>query len=137
MAKMIVVKDKMRTDIFLKVASAALAIRFYVDELGMFEIAADYGMNDFLLRAIGNPDVCLQISERGGKTSGSPIFGMSVDNCDTAFQRLKQTVFSSGARLVPDGDGKLAVFEWPGGKSFLLEDPAQNQFMLFEDRIAP
>lgn len=127
----------MRTDIFLKVASAPLAIKFYVEELGLFEIAADYGMNDFLLRAINNPGVCLQISERAQKTSGSPLFGMSVENCDAEFQRLQQTVFSSGARLVPDQDGKLAVFEWPGGKSFLIEDPSQNQFMLFEDRIAP
>ncbi|MFB9246393.1 VOC family protein [Massilia antarctica] len=131
------VRAEMRTDILLNVASCALAIKFYVDEFGMFEIAADYGMNAILLHATGNPGVCLQISERAAKTAGAPLFGMSVDSCDSEFERLTQTVFSSGARLVPDRDGKLAVFEWPGGKSFLLEDPSRNQFMLFEDRIAP
>jgi predicted enzyme related to lactoylglutathione lyase len=127
----------MRAKVFLKVGSSPLAIKFYVEELGMFEIAADYGMNDFLLLAIENPGFGLRISERAEKTTGSPIFGMSVDSCDAEFRRLQQAGFKTGGRLVPDRHGNLAVFEWPGGKNFLVEDPSGNQFLLFEDRIAP
>lgn len=127
----------MRYDVFLRVDSAAEAIRFYVDELGLFKVEADYGMHAYLLCAVGNPSFGLQIAESGAPTSGPARFGLSVECCKREFQRLRQVAFASGGRLVPDANGNLEVFDWPGGQSFLVEDPSGNQMLLFEDYIAP
>lgn len=37
----------MRFDLHLNVKSSTDAIKFYVEELGLFQIAIDYGMNGF------------------------------------------------------------------------------------------
>jgi hypothetical protein len=128
----------MRFDIYLTVESSRLAIKFYVEELGLFEVCADYGMNGYLLCAKKNPHLCLQIMESEEKrTSISPRLGISVPSCDLEFHRLQKLGFTTGAHLVPDENGNLEVFEWPGGKNILVEDPSGNRFILFEDRIAP
>ncbi|UOD32806.1 VOC family protein [Massilia violaceinigra] len=129
-------EESMRIDVLLRAESAADTIRFYVEELGMFRVDADYGMESYLLRAIANPAICLQIAPWHPPARESPVFALTVPSCDSQFQRLRAMRFAGG-RLVPDKNGVLEVFEWPGGKSFMLEDPAKNRFLLCEDRIAP
>lgn len=127
----------MRIDVFLRAESAAETIRFYVQELGLFEVAADYGMDAWLLRAIANPAICLQITPWHPPARETPVFALTVPSCDAEFQRLRGVQFASGGGLVPDKNGLLEVFEWPGGKNFMLEDPSKNRFLLCEDHIVP
>jgi hypothetical protein len=109
-----------------------------VGELGLFDVRGEYGMNSYLLSAKKNPQLCLLIMEGEEKQLlNSPLFGISVPSCDLEFRRLQNFGFTTGARLVPDQNGNLEVFEWPGGKNILLEDPFGNRFILFEDRIVP
>lgn len=126
----------MRIDVFLRAGPTADIIRFYVQELEMFQVDADYGMASYLLRAIANPAICLQIAPWHPAPRESPVFALTVPSCDVEFQRLRAMQFAGGGGLVPDKNGELAVFEWPGGKSFMLEDPAKNRFLLCEDHIA-
>ncbi len=130
-------EDSMRIDVLLRAESAAATIRFYVEELGMFQVDADYGMESYLLRASANPAICLQIATWHPPARESPVFALTVPSCAIEFQRLRAMRFAGGGGLVPDKNGVLAVFEWPGGKSFMLEDPARNRFLLCEDHIAP
>lgn len=126
----------MRIDILLRANCAADSIRFYVDELGMFEIAADYGMDSYLLRSTTNPGICLQLTTWHPEKQGKEMFGLSVPSCTSMFERLRKIQFSNGAGIVPNKRGDLEVFDWPGGKSFALQDPSGNRFLLFEDYIA-
>ncbi|NHZ61244.1 VOC family protein [Massilia genomosp. 1] len=126
----------MRIDVLLRAEAPADTIRFYVEELGMFRLDADYGMDCCLLRAIANPAICLQITPWHPAPRETPVFALTVPSCDAQFRRLRSVRFAAGGGLVPDKNGVLDVFEWPGGKSFVLEDPGKNRFLLCEDRIA-
>ncbi|NHZ40234.1 VOC family protein [Massilia aquatica] len=127
----------MRIDVFLRAESAVDTIRFYVQELGMFQVDADYGMDSYLLRASAHPGICLQITPWHPAAREAPVFALTIPSCDVAFQRLRAMRFAGGGGLVPDKNGVLEVFEWPGGKNFMLEDPSKNRFLLCEDHIAP
>jgi catechol 2,3-dioxygenase-like lactoylglutathione lyase family enzyme len=126
----------MRIDVLLRAESPADTIRFYVQELGMFQVDADYGMDAWLLRAIANPAICIQITPWHPVPRATPAFALTVPSCDLEFRRLRAQRFAGGGGLVPDEHGVLDVFEWPGGKNFMLEDPGGNRFLLCEDHIA-
>lgn len=126
----------MRIDVFLRAESAADTIRFYVQELGMFEVDADYGMQSYLLRAIASPAICLQLAPWHPAPRETPAFALTVPSCDAQWRRLRTVRFAGGGGLVPDKNGVAEVFEWPGGKNFMLEDPGKNRFLLCEDHIA-
>jgi predicted enzyme related to lactoylglutathione lyase len=117
----------MRFDIYIGQQSAADAVRFYVDELGLFELAEDYGMNDFLLRAKGNSSIGIHVGERGEHAA---VFGFRVANCRQLYERLQHTVFASGARIASP------LTEGPGLKSMVLSDPSGNRVVVFEDASA-
>lgn len=127
----------MRFDIFLTVQSADIALKFYIDELAMFEVRADYGMGCYLLHEKRNRSACLSIREVDARRSGEKVFGISVENCVREFERLRNTQFFFGGGIVPDDDGSISVFDYPIGKNFLMEDPDGNRFLLFEDYVSP
>lgn len=126
----------MRFDMFLNVTSSADAIRFYVEELGLFRVAIDYGMKSFLLCATKSPYVCLNVGERPISISEYPRFGIQVDDCGKEFRRLRDIQFSKSAGIVPSRDGVFEVSDFPIGKSFSMKDPSGNRFILFEDYMS-
>ena len=127
----------MRLDIYLRADNAAAAIQFYVNELGFFTVAADYGMDSYLLRGVYNSEICLQITNWHSVPDRMPRFALCVSSADKEFKRLSELKFASGGDLIRDEFGQAAVFEWPGGKNFMMKDPTGNCFLLVEDYIAP
>ncbi|WLI89469.1 hypothetical protein Q4S45_22705 [Massilia sp. R2A-15] len=106
----------MRFDMFLNVTSSADAIRFYVEELGLFRVAIDYGMKSFLLCATESPYVCLNVGERPISISEYPRFGIQVDDCGKEFRRLRDIQFSKSAGIVPSREAYLRLATFPLGK---------------------
>lgn len=124
----------MEAKIYLRASSLSASIQFYIAELQLFEI--DEVAEDELyasMRPIGNKEVVIELSAQYGPPSQQSLFTIGIDCCDTELERLSSTAFASGGRVVPDKHGNLAAFEWPGGKSFMVEDPAGNRFVLEED----
>ncbi len=114
----------MRFDVTLDVQCAARAASFYVDELGLFDIAYDYGGTAFLLRARGNGSIGLHI----GKGSRAPaVFGLRVKGCAQLFERLGR------GGLISDASVERGLTRWPGMNTFVLLDPSGNRIVLFEE----
>ncbi|WP_152034598.1 VOC family protein [Paracidovorax avenae] len=104
-----------------------LLLQFYVVELSLFEISADYGMNSRLIVAKENPNVGLVISEGDpAPVSSRPLFTMVVTEIAALFHRLANFNFSTGAELLT----KQSLFEWPLGQNMTLKDPAGNIFII-------
>lgn len=124
----------MKISLNLNAGSAQASSRFYVDELKLFKI--DTRSTDgacCAISAIGNDEVTINLGPQFKQQSEFALFSLEVDNCDRELERLRKCRFESGGRVVPDKNGQLNVFEWPGGKNFMLEDPAGNRFLLEED----
>ena len=126
----------MRLDIYLRADNSAATIQFYVHELGFFVVAADYGMDSYLLRGVDNNQNCIHITSWASLPDRLPRFSLRVPNANKEFKRLSELKFESGGDLVRDEFGQAAVFEWPGGKNFMVKDPTGNCFLLMEDYIA-
>jgi predicted enzyme related to lactoylglutathione lyase len=124
-----------RFDMFLTVESAKNAIQFYVDELKLFRVRIEYGMECFLLSAVDNNVACLRIREGNVASKKSPLFVIGVKDCDEEFARVSKIKFSNGAGIVPDRNGLLQVSDFPTGKNFVMEDPSGNRFILSEDYL--
>jgi len=125
----------MRFEIFLTVESAKNAIQFYVVELKLFRVRIEYGMETFLLCSVDNKVACLSIREGNVAPNIYPLFAIGVKDCDEEFARVNKIKFSNGARIVPDRNGLLQVRDFPTGKSFSMEDPSGNRFILSEDYL--
>ncbi len=118
----------MRVHIHLRYVSLERALRFYVEELGHFQVAQDLGMGDVLLRSVHNAGICLMLRE-GDAASGEqhPVFSLSVENVPAEFARLKALELEEGVGVVGD-----APFDCPIGRNFTVRDPSGNWFTLDE-----
>ena len=124
--------EKMRINIFLKSLSFTNSIKFYVEELGMFDLVNNFGTGFCTLRAKGAPNFDIILSEDYNETGSWPAFALSVNDCYAELNRLRRVQFASGGELIPTKEGKLEVFEYPGGRNILLRDPDSHEVMLFE-----
>ncbi len=114
----------MRFDLYLDVRSLSDAVAFYVDELGLFELAQDFGMHNFLLRAKGNWSIGMHLGERDGQAA---VFGIRVADCARLFERLKHTVFASGALIESE------LTRWAFLNTLVMRDPSGNRVVLFDE----
>lgn len=125
-------EEKMRINIFLKSSSCNNSIKFYVEELGMFDLVNNFGTGFCTLRAKGAPNFDIILGDDYNESGSWPAFALSVNDCYAELNRLCQVQFTSGGELIRTKDGKLEVFEYPGGRNILLRDPDNHEVMLFE-----
>lgn len=123
----------MKMILLLKADPVAVSRQFYEDELRMFKLKGDMWDSACTMVANDSDDLELELTTYNRQPSEEPAFTLTVANCDKEFARLRATTFSSGGRIVPNERGELEVFEYPAGKSFMLEDPAGNRFLIHED----
>lgn len=120
----------MRVDVFVPTVSAEEQVDFYVNQLGLFEIAQDYGMGNLLLKFVNNPEFCLLLKKSNQSVLPvGPLFCISTKNCRAEFSRLSKVNFHKGG-LVPGPDGLLQVFEYPLGENIFMKDPSGNSFVI-------
>ncbi len=119
----------MRVDIFVPSHSADEQLRFYVEELRLFEVAQDYGMGSVLLRHVTEPSICLELAPGRPPDPGRPLFCLSTDDCEAEFKRLGGVAFAKGG-LVASGNGAPAILEYPLGKTFSVHDASGNLFLI-------
>lgn len=110
--------------------------QFYEDELAMFKHVGAVWESACALRPRGSNAFELNLGTYYNPPGDQAMFFLVVANCDREFARLRAVHFASGGRIVPDKDGRVDVFEYPGGKNFLMEDPAGNRFVIHEDYAA-
>lgn len=114
----------MRFDLYLDVRSLSDAVAFYVDELGLFELAQDFGMHNFLLRAKGNWSIGMHLGEQDARGA---VFGIRVADCARLFEGLKHTVFASGALIESE------LTRWAHMNTLVMRDPSGNRVVLFDE----
>ncbi|MGE6758259.1 hypothetical protein ACQKGO_09630 [Corallococcus interemptor] len=102
-------------------------VRFYVDELGLFEVAQDYGMGQMLLRCRTSPSFCLLLQPGRPVMRDTPVFTLSTSNARAELARLTAVRFTRGG-LVVGRDGVPGVWEYPLGTTFSLRDAVGNLF---------
>lgn len=126
----------MRIDINLKAISAEASRQFYVDELRLFTAngVSFHGMS-CLLFPIGYRQFRIYLDAYFSSPPQTVLFTLQVNDCDSEFARLRQVVFTSGGRIVPDENGGLNVTRDAEGRHFTLEDPTGNRFRLFDNNI--
>ncbi|WP_208913012.1 VOC family protein [Paracidovorax avenae] len=107
--------------------NADLSVKFYVEELSLFNISTDYGMGTYLLFANDDPSMGLMIvNGEAVSNSQRPAFTIGVSEIEPLFQRLRNFEFLTGAELLT----KRALFDYPAGKSMTLRDPGGNVFII-------
>lgn len=123
----------MKMILLLKADPVAASRQFYEEELRMFKLKGEMWDSACSLVAADSDDLELELTTYNRQPTEEPAFTLIVADCDKEFARLSATTFSSGGRIVPNERGALEVFEYPAGKSFMLEDPAGNRFLIHED----
>jgi predicted enzyme related to lactoylglutathione lyase len=113
----------------MTVASLEAAIKFYCEELALFDFSQDYGMGTVSLAYRANESIFLLLTERAPTLVGRPVFRIEVESCESIFNRLRAQTFESGGKLLSE-----EIFEYPLEKSLALQDPSGNMFLLFEER---
>jgi len=125
----------MRLTVFtLFVTDQDQALRFFVDQLG-FVVAEDNRMGDYrwlLVRPAGATDIGInlerartaeQLALVGRQGGGSPLFGLTTDDCRRDFQAMKArgVVFEGEPESLPHGTGVLLQDVY-GNKLYLNQD---------------
>lgn len=126
----------MKMIVLLKAASPALSRQFYEAELGLFKLKGEMWESACTMQAVESADVEVELTRYHRAPSEVPAFTLVVPDCAREFARLRTTHFASGGRLVPDDKGELAMFDYPGGANFMMEDPDGNRFLIHEDFTA-
>ena len=104
-----------------------LSVKFYVEEMSLFNISTDYGMGTYLLLANDDPSMGLMIiNGEAVSNSQHPTFTIAISEIEPLFRRLRNFEFLTGAELLT----KRALFDYPGGKSMTLRDPGGNVFII-------
>lgn len=126
----------MRMNVLLKTESASVSRQFYEDELAMFKLEGELWERACSLRALNDDSFGIQLASYFNPPPdlAMPLFSLLVENCAREFSRLLKTTFASGGRLVPDDNGIVEMFEYPGGKNFIMEDPSGNRFLIAQDK---
>lgn len=121
----------MRADLFLTVASTREALEFYTEELALFELRMDYGMDTYLISYKLSSNLCLSLSMGEVQPRTTPLFALEVEDCLAEFHRIKKIKFTKGG-LENTNKSSQQIFEYPLGKSFLMQDPSGNRFLILE-----
>lgn len=120
-------------EVFLNVYSTERAIAFYVNEVGIFEVVADFGGGEVSLKCTCTDNAYLSIRESTPSSfADHPLFSIGVKNCDREVARLSSVEFKSGGSVYRDPSGRVAVVEYPLGKNIMLTDPDGHRFLLME-----
>lgn len=121
----------MRCDVYVPSMDEQSSIRFYVEELKLFVLVRDYGMGDILLRYINSDDFHIMLSLDSSVFCNTPLFAVTVNDCDAELDRLMKVNFSVGG-VAPNGEGLPLCIEYPLGKFFRLRDPSGNLIVVNE-----
>jgi hypothetical protein len=98
----------------------------------MFDLINKFGTGFCTLRASAAPNLDIVLGDHYNETGPWPALALSVDDCYAELNRLKDVQFASGGGIIQTKDGRLEVFEYPGGRNIQLRDPDNHTFMLFE-----
>jgi predicted enzyme related to lactoylglutathione lyase len=123
----------MKFIVLLKADSPAMSRQFYEDELGLFKLQGELWDSACTMQAIYSDEFGIELTTYNRAPAEEPAFTLIVPDCAREFARLRATSFGSGARIVPNKDGVVEIFEYPAGKNFMMEDPSGNRFMIHED----
>ena len=114
--------------IWLPAHDAAAMQQFYVNELGWFVLAQDWGMGQLELRWLNGPlGLCIHPPPDGCvlNESATPRLSLRTSELDAEFARLNAMSLRSGAALLSPH-----IFEYPAGRNFMLRDPAGHCVLL-------
>jgi hypothetical protein len=121
----------MQANLFIPVTSIEEALHFYISELALFDIKADYGMDTYLVSYNYNPSFGLNLTVGSPISKSGPLYELVVADCVTEFKRIANIAFSKGGLVNANRDSKN-IFEYPLGKNFLMEDPSGHKFLISE-----
>lgn len=109
------------------------ALRFYTNETNWFYKEQDLGMGYFKLLSKLNPSFGIVLIEDDEYIANdNVILTFSTNELDSQYLKLLNINFNSGAKIF----NKDGIFEYPGGRNFLLLDPCGNN-ILIEELISP
>ena len=121
----------MNTNLFIPAISIEDALRFYTEELALFKIQIDYGMDNYLVSYIHNTSFGLNLAVGSPIIKSGPLYELEVTNCISELERIAGTAFSKGG-LVTSNISSKNIFEYPLGKNFLMQDPFGHKFLISE-----
>ena len=114
--------------IWLPAHDATAMQQFYVNELGGFVLAQDWGMGHLELRWLYGPlglYIHTPTDNYTRDASATPRLSLRTSQLDAEFARLNAMNFSSGAKLL-----STHIFDYPAGRNFTLRDPAGHCVLL-------
>lgn len=124
----------MRVAVNMPVDSTDKIVKFYVEELALFEISRDYGMSTVLISYKGDSDFGIMLSETEDSSSlGNLFLELEVENCKNTFIALRKSLSQSKGYIYAKDLGNPEIFEYPVGKNFMVIDPLGNKILMFED----
>jgi hypothetical protein len=121
----------MKTNLFIPAISIEDALRFYTEELALFKIEIDYGMDNYLISYVHNTSFGLNLAIGSPIIKSGPLYELEVTDCIPEFERIARTVFLKGG-LVSSNRSSKNIFECPLGKNFLMQDPFGHKFLISE-----
>lgn len=86
----------MKTNLFIPAISIGDALRFYTEELALFKIQIDYGMDNYLVSYVHNTSFGLNLAIGSPITKSGPLYELEVTDCIPEFERIAETVFVKG-----------------------------------------
>lgn len=114
----------------LKVTSVEQAQKFYCEDLGLFDVHYDYGMDTVALIFKRNPTAFLILSPGKAVESQDYAFALEAKDCRDLFRQLNNKPFVTQGRLLSD-----KLFEYPLGENFMVQDPAGNKILIFDEVV--
>ena len=124
----------MRFDIRLKVSNLNDSLKFYINELQLFQFGKDLGMGNIIINYNYNNEYGLLLQESSiisKDIAPDALFSLEVKDCYYEYQRISKVSFTGNYGLFKSQNG-LDFIEYPLGKVFLLFDPDYNYFELVE-----
>lgn len=121
----------MRIDLHLRADSAEFSRQFYVQEVGLFTASSiSFHGKSCMIFPLGYKKFRIYLDAYFRAPPTTPIFSIEVDDWKKNYARLLHMTFKSGGRFFPCKDGELASSQGRQKKTFMLEDPSGNRFLV-------
>ena len=117
--------------LFVEIEGASIdeLLQFYTKDLPFFEFYGDYGMQTLkLINRRGNFGLILK-ENTSHSAINKNLFFLNVDCIESIFSKLQKSSNFKGTLITKE------IFEWPGGKSISIMDPAGNKFLVTEEHL--
>lgn len=123
----------MRIDLHLRADSAEFSRRFYVQEVGLFTASSiSFHGKSCMIFPLGYQEFRIYLDAYFRAPPTTPIFSIEVGDWEKNYVRLRDMTFESGGRFFPYKDGEITSSQGRHKKTFMLEDPSGNRFLVFD-----